>query len=146
MNVWIINLKDKRENATPGASKRKFDKCLAQGIIAIGWTYGDLANDKNYRYALSRMNEMQCGDLVWTKDPSCRQRYICEIIDGQTNKAAANNNDDIHLYRKCIFHAVSDSQISNESIDFKSLISRKTVRRVCKQDIIKATIALEANI
>ncbi|MBO4452537.1 MAG: hypothetical protein J5793_01245 [Clostridia bacterium] len=135
--IWIINIKDKRENAGFDSSKAKFDVCFKRGILAIGWVNYKEEDDVNFKRAINCLKAMKPDDLVWVRNPSTGERFICQIT-GTTKEEKPGTHpthDDIGHYVSCKFYAVDDSDLIKFNILKKRLISRPTVRQSCQADL-----------
>ncbi len=146
-NVYIINLKDNRGKGEKVNCPDKFNVCLTDNIIALGWTTEDsrkdnLAFDKAYK----TMKDMIKSDLVWTRNPHTKEYYICEITDtvnhGESLKEKSGleyENFDISCYREVEFIKIGAKEDLPEDITYRNLISRSTARRVNNKTVIDAT-------
>ena len=66
MNIWVMNLKDDRENFEKPNDLSKFQFCLNNGIIGIGWgneiDLPDAQNSTNHLDALNSLKAIKIGD------------------------------------------------------------------------------------
>ena len=141
MKIWIMNLKDNRNNGENKNSDKKFSICKEHEILAIGWANEDINNstDAAYINAYNRLSDMKRNDLVWVKNPKTRDYYICEISDDKiiTTSEFLREND-IASAKKCKYHLVEKAVIDTE---FKKgdLTAIPTIQGVSDVEIINKT-------
>lgn len=142
MNVWLMNLKDNRDNAEVDGTEKKFKFCKEKNIVGIGWVdyKKNKIKDLGYERAKAAIERFQYGDLVWVKDNVNKKYYICKINDN-SNKITEEecNNYDISEYRFCQYYYVGDSDKLPKSINERDLVSISTIRRA-NEDIANATV------
>lgn len=155
MKIWIMNLKDDRdEKARNNDDELKFRLCLEKSILAIGWgldtnfdnwqayrSVADLRYGNNYGYpsAVNALQEMECGDLVWTQNPVTHEHYLAQIVDNEPSFCCDLKEFDIFGCRKANFVYV-DSQLLNKfDLSGGSLSGRHAIERVKIQNIIDST-------
>lgn len=143
MGIWILNLIDNREEDrnTP----EKFRQCKDMGILAIGWAKenpltfykdGDL---KSYKAAVKGLSSIEPDDLVWVRDTVNKEYYICKVC-GPLVKALPNLwLKDIGEYRKTEWYGPVSQNVLPDPLTVQRLVSRSTIRRVLKPDVIRAT-------
>ncbi len=132
MQVWIMNLKDNREEANrpPNLEKSKFRFCLEQGIVGIGWV--DEAAQEAESPAFSRaekaLDAFAAGDLVWVRDPETKEYYLCQITaPAVTTREEEWNRQDIGRYCACTFFPVGTAENLPEGITADMLVSRSAI-------------------
>lgn len=143
MGVWVMNLIDNREHDVN--TPEKFRECKDRGVLAIGWakknplesfTDGDLAA---YKAAVNGLSSIESDDLVWVMDPANKDYYICKVYGVLENAPEYLHSKDIGQYRKAEWYGpVSQNALPNP-LTVQRLISRPTIRRVLKPDVVKAT-------
>ena len=101
MNLWLVNLKDNRDNAEEN-NNLKFRICKALGIIAIGWSNNrTCADEENGRIAKRLLGEMKEGDYAWVIHPTEGIYYLAKIIDASiTESYKLFHDEDINLARR----------------------------------------------
>lgn len=133
MNVWIMNLKDNREEKPADLSQSKFEFCKEKGIVGIGWANPEFENagDVAFSQAENAIDSFEIGDLVWVKNPSAEndaeKHYICKI----TEKAVKTDDDtmnkyDIGKYCACEYIPV---QSLPEELESERLIAVHTIEK-----------------
>ena len=140
-NVYIMNLKDNSGNGERKNTNYKFKLCLENGLLAIGWCDEKDKSNKNYQNAHNCLYNMNIGDLVWVKNPTSKERYICEISENELIKDLSKRlpGQDMSEGKKCKFVLIQEEDYKN--IGYRRLISRPTVRPV-KNDLKQITIDL----
>ena len=143
MGVWVMNLIDNREHDVN--TPKKFRLCKNMGILAIGWakenplesfTGRDLSG---YKAAVKGLSNIELEDLVWVRDTVNKEYYICKVL-GALEKAPINLwAKDIGQYRKAEWYGPVPQNELPDPITVQRLVSRPTIRRVLKPDVIKAT-------
>lgn len=83
--VYCMNLKDNRTGSNEASSHEKFDFCLEQQVIGIGWASdeGNFETNQAFIDAKKYMSSLKAGDLVWIREPGKDMYYIAEIMDGE---------------------------------------------------------------
>lgn len=133
MNVYIMNLKDKRTGAVPEDSKNKFKMCLERGILAIGWVeeQSKLSEQKAYSSAKNAIKSFKKDDLVWVRNPYAEEgeteRYICKVLSDDIQTATCNelNDCDIGEFQIAEFYPVDNIPAG---INAWELVSRHTIQ------------------
>lgn len=143
-NVWIVNLKDFR--VEPNNDDKKFNICMRNSIIAIGWgTEESRRDDKSYKIAQNALEGMSKGDYVWTKNPKLNDYYLLEIIDDNTDDFLLKGykiflDEDISLARRIKQIArFADGNLPN-GIECKDIIAVHTAEQIHIEKVIKATL------
>lgn len=130
MNVWLMNLKDNREVSISKTGDEKFQFCMSQGIVGIGWVGYDpeTSEDGAYLRAHMSLNRFEIGDLVWVHNNVTGNYYACSITEKakKTDEESFNQND-ISEYCRCKFIGVGDSQTLPNGITAERLVSRATI-------------------
>lgn len=143
MGIWILNLIDNREQDrnTP----EKFQQCKDMGILAIGWatenplTFYKEGDLKAYKAAIKGLSSIEPEDLVWVRDAVNKEYYICKVC-GALEKAQPNLwHKDIGTYRKATWYGPVSRNALPAPLTVQRLVSRSTIRRVLKPDVIWAT-------
>lgn len=144
MNVWLMNLKDNRDNAEVDGTEKKFDICKSKGILGIGWVSDkSKEEEKNaYQNANSAIDDFEIGDLVWVRNTAAKDgepnRYICKITaTAVTTTDAELNSLDIGKFCQAEFHPVESIP---DGISENALVSISTIRRA-NEDIANATVS-----
>lgn len=142
-NVWIVNLKDFRDE--PNNDDKKFNTCMRNNIIAVGWgTEKSRREDKNYKIAEKALNGMSKGDCVWTKNPKWNDYYLLEIIDDKPEDFLLKGyksflDEDISLARRIkLVDRFVDGNLPN-GINSKDIIAVHTAEQVHIEQIIETT-------
>lgn len=139
-SVWIMNLKDNRDDGEQKNTDKKFNFCQEHNILAIGWAGQSPADGSTaFKNALDGLSRMARGDLVWVKNPCTGERYLCEIL----NDRVLPLPNSFHAFdaargRICEYRPVSEQQLCGK-IDPKHLVSISTVRPVAELSVIQAT-------
>ncbi len=131
MNVWLMNLKDNRDEANKPSdlTKSKFQFCLEHKIVGIGWVDQEPDNAAFAR-AQNALSEFEAGDLVWVRDPNTQEYYLCRITASAVSTQDEEwNRQDIGQYCACEFFRVGAAESLPEEIARESLISRSTISR-----------------
>lgn len=147
--VWIMNIKDNRENGENLNSNRKFSMCKGRNIIAIGWANSTLDDgETDFITAYHCLCNMKRGDLVWVKEPETKNQYLCEVLNDNVidlkdeyediEKKHTFRESDIASARICEYHNVSDCDILGK-INPKQLVVPKTIQRVNDESVIELT-------
>lgn len=130
MNVWLMNLKDNREESISKTGDEKFQFCMSQGIVGIGWVGYDpeTSEDGAYLRAHMSLSRFEIGDLVWVHNNVTGNYYTCSITEKakKTDDELFNQND-ISEYCRCKFIGVGDSQTLPNGITPERLVSRATI-------------------
>ncbi len=143
VNVWIMNLKDNRDEKPASLNQSKFDFCKNKGIVGIGWANIDPLNtqDTAFLQANKAIESFEIGDLVWVKNPNSetanQEQYLCRI----TSKAVSTgdeimNSYDIGKYCKCEYLLVSELP---DTLKFQKLTAVHTIERaneLCKNETV----------
>lgn len=143
MGVWIMNLIDKQSH--DANTPRKFRHCKDMKILAIGWTKENplkAFQDRElaaYKAAVKRLSSMELDDLIWVRDTVNKEYYICKVC-GELECAPKNlHSKDIGQYRKAEWYGPVPQKALPHPLSVQRLISRPTIRRVLKPDVIKET-------
>lgn len=131
MNVWLMNLKDNRDEANkpPDLTKSKFQFCLEHKILGIGWVNQEPGNAAFTR-AKNAFSEFETGDLIWVKDSDTKEYYLCQITASVVSTQDEEwNRQDIGQYCACNFFRIGAAENLPEEIAPESLISCSTVSR-----------------
>ena len=147
-NVWIINLKDKRNGSRSISDDKKLKFCLSKNIIGIGW--GDLKsrNGIGYTRANNGIENIENGDFVWAKNPETKNVfYLFRVIDGAPVDHGAQSqsiyvNNDIGKSRNVeLLKQLTEYELQKEipSISKTDIVARSTVQNVHIKRIIDAT-------
>ncbi len=67
-DVYIVNLKDNRKNYMIKNDDIKFETCMRNKIISIGWGSEKSRENPNFKAAINNLNRMKKGDLVWVRN------------------------------------------------------------------------------
>lgn len=133
MNVWIMNLKDNREEKPADLSQSKFEFCKEKGIVGIGWANPEFENagDVAFSQAENAIDSFEIGDLVWVKNPSAEndaeKHYICKI----TEKAVKTDDDTMNKYDIGKYCACEYIPVQNlpEELESERLIAVHTIEK-----------------
>lgn len=133
MNVWLMNLKDNRDNAEVDGTEKKFDICKSKGILGIGWVSDkSKEEEKNaYQNANSAIDDFEIGDLVWVRNTAAKDgepnRYICKITaTAVTTNDTEFNNSDISQFCCAEFYPIENIP---DGISDQELVSRRTISK-----------------
>lgn len=129
MNVWIMNLKDNRDDK-PNLEKSKFEFCKQKEIVGIGWAGFDCttSNDTAFLNANAAISAFNCDDLVWVHNTDTKEYYICQITGQAVHTNDKEYNEfDIGSYCTCKYYFVGTENDLPEGITGKDLISRPTI-------------------
>ncbi|MGN0451656.1 MAG: hypothetical protein ACI4FN_06065 [Acutalibacteraceae bacterium] len=133
MNVWIMNLKDMRDDKPLDLPKSKFEFCKENGIIGIGWAGHDPSNsnDTTFLQADNAIENMEAGDLVWVKNTFAENGeekfYICEIIGkAQESTDEIFKEYDIGKMCTCKFYSVKNFP---DDFDPNKITGRHTIEK-----------------
>ena len=76
--VYCMNLKDNRGENTAVPSQKKFNFCLQQHIIGVGWASCEENQETIQAFIAAKkcMSTLKSGDLVWIKAPNEDLYYI----------------------------------------------------------------------
>ena len=150
MGVWVMNLIDNR--AEDRNTPEKFRQCRSLGVLAIGWAKedpltfykdGDL---KAYKTARRGLSGIEMDDFVWVRDTVNKEYYICKVC-GPLETAPSNLwPKDIGEYRKAEWYGPVPQNELPDPITVQRLVSRPTIRRVLKPDVIKATASFTLDV
>ena len=143
MGVWIMNLIDRRECDVN--TPEKFRLCKNMGILAIGWAKEKTLKSYTgrelmaYKAAVKGLSGIESDDLVWIRDTVNKEYYICKVYGVLETAPKDLQFKDISQYRKAEWYGpVSQNALPNP-LTVQRLISRSTIRRVLKPDIVKVT-------
>lgn len=144
-DVWIINLKDFRDE--PNNDDKKFNICMRNNIIAIGWgTKKSRREDNNYQIANKALTNMTKGDYVWTKNPRTQtDYYLLSVIDDEPDDFLAKGykiflDEDISKARRVkLIAQFTDGNLPN-GITAKDIIAGHTAEMVHVEKVINATL------
>ena len=144
--VYIVNLKDNRTNHDKN-DDTKFNSCMSEGIIAIGWKDADETN-RSFKTAINNLNRMEKDDLVWTKNPKTKSDFrLVRIIDDKVKKETdkALIDKDICFSRKV--EKIKDFSVGSlpNGLKKNDIVARRTAERVHRQFLIDATLECEKN-
>lgn len=133
MNVWIMNLKDNREEATADGTAKKFAFCKEKGIVGIGWASDSSKEEekKAYENAKSAIEDFKIDDLVWVRNSTAKEgepnRYICKITAmAVTTNDTEFNNSDISQFCCAEFYPIENIP---DGISDQELVSRRTISK-----------------
>lgn len=129
MNVWLMNLKDDRNDSNI-TSGDKFRFCKKHSVIGIGWADYDenKTNDLGLKKANNAIEQFNRGDLVWVRDIENDVYYICKITHPvKRRKEHEYNFHDLCKCCKCIFFRVGQN-LPND-IDRRDLVALSTIQR-----------------
>lgn len=133
MNVWIMNLKDNREEATADGTAKKFAFCKEKGIVGIGWASDSSKEEekKAYENAKSAIEDFKIDDLVWVRNSTAKEgepnRYICKITAmAVTTNDTEFNNSDISQFCCAKFYPIENIP---DGISDQELVSRRTISK-----------------
>lgn len=133
MKVWIMNLKDNREESQSKNGDEKFLFCMSRGIVGIGWAGCDpeTSDDGDFLRAHMYLNSFEIGDLVWVRNIVTGEYYICSITE-KAEKAGEDlyNQNDIGEFCHCKFISVGNSEALPDGITAERLVSRTTISSV----------------
>ena len=112
MSVWIMNLKDNRKESTVNETEKKFAFCKEKGILGIGWVgYEENGiEDLGFKKAKNAIIRFKPKDLVWVKNTTKKEYYICEISENKDEYI--RNNLRMGLPEKYIIAQVGHSSAS----------------------------------
>lgn len=138
--VWVMNLKDNRDDGEQKNTDIKFNFCQEHNILAIGWAGQSPADGSTaFKNALDGLSRMARGDLVWVKNPCTGERYLCEILNDRVLPLPNSFHAvDAAYCRICEYRPVSEQKLCGK-IDPKHLVSISTVRPVAELSVIQAT-------
>ena len=123
MNLWLVNLKDNRDNAEK-IIDLKFRICKALGIISVGW-YDD--DEKNGQTAKKLLREMKEGDYVWVIHPANGTYHLAKVIDTSITESYNSFHDvDINLARRVNYLTSIRSELFCEGV--KKLFAYRAVQ------------------
>ena len=146
MSVWVINLIDNRKHDAD--KQEKFRQCKNMGILAIGWAHENpLSFYKDddlraYAAAVKGLSSIQPADLVWVHDTANKAYYICKVYGALENAPKSLWSKDIGRYRQAEWYGPISQNALPYPLAVQRLISRPTIRRVLKPDVIRATQTL----
>lgn len=152
VNVWIMNLKDKRNIKPEGLTQSKFDFCKSCGIVGIGWANSNPYNSQEAAFlqANNAIDAFEVGDLIWVRNPNAantvQELYLCRI----TSKAVATNDItmnsyDIGKYCKCDYLQILELP---EALKFQRLTAIHTIEianELCKNETLSFYNSLSIN-
>ncbi len=148
MNVWYMNLKDDRGDATNKSSIKKCDYCFQHNIVGIGWAVENecglfkqikkleehyKSNPDEYSKILNTLdilNEIEVGDLVWTHNLVDGKYYILRISDAKIRVA----KNDISRDNDIGFYLCWDKKVLVDDADVPKGIALRQIIQVQKQD------------
>ncbi|MDE5604413.1 MAG: hypothetical protein K2I73_02385 [Eubacterium sp.] len=146
-NVYILNLKDNRENHDKN-DDTKFTTCMRNGIISIGWGSEESRESSAYKTAINKFNEMKKGDLVWTKNPKTKSKfYLLEVVDDEgydyfeNEKEYYIHEDKSFARRIRKIESFSAENLPN-GLTKKDIVARRTAERVHREFLINATLKI----
>lgn len=151
INVWCMNLKDNRDKDQNKEIDKKFNTCIENHLVAIGWGvenpdlnweeykrfaqeyYGsDKRSARSFLYAVNQMEAIKPGDLIWSKNPKSKEYYIfrvCESVRNETN--IEMNRVDIGSFCEVDSYCrIRSKEYLPKGITWRNLISRTALRPV----------------
>lgn len=144
-SVYIINLKDNRENHDKN-DDIKFETCMRNHIISIGWGSEEYRDNPSFKAAINNLNRMKKGDLVWTKNPKNKNDIrllkiaddvVCDSLEAETHCLI----DDIVVARRIEEKIICfPPEKLPKEIEKKDIVARHTVERVHRKFLIDATL------
>ena len=143
MGVWAMNLIDNREHDVN--TPKKFRLCKNMGILAIGWAKEKPLESytgrelKAYKAAVKGLSGIESNDLVWVRETVNKEYYICKVCGVLEYAPKDLQSNDIGQYRKAEWYGPVSQNELPDPITVQRLVSRPTIRRVLKPDVIKAT-------
>lgn len=148
--VYCMNLKDNREGSTLASSKIKFDFCLSEQVVGIGWASDKISlSEPAFADAKKYLSALKPGDLVWIKKPGEDLYFIAEILDEKPFSSGDDRYDkhDLGYCRKCRFYRVgSKADIPDEYIDYlKRLVTPQTIQSRTDTELIDAVNSIWMN-
>ncbi len=131
MNVWIMNLKDNRDEKPNDLTQSKFQLCFEKSVLGIGWVgYEDDSDCTAFQQAKNALYSFEVGDFVWTKDPDTGKLYLCEVLSNAEKTADATYNQyDIGHLCNCKYYEVDNNTLLYEGIDTDELTARHTIEK-----------------
>lgn len=148
--VYCMNLKDNREGSALASSKIKFDFCLSEQVVGIGWASDKISlSEPAFADAKKYLSALKPGDLVWIKKPGEDLYFIAEILDEKPFSSGDDRYDkhDLGYCRKCRFYRVgSKEDIPAEYIDYlKRLVTPQTIQSRTDTELIDAVNSIWMN-
>lgn len=130
MNIWVMNLKDDRENFEKPNDLSKFQFCLNNGIIGIGWgneiDLPDAQKSKNHLDALNSLKAIKIGDLIWINGGD---EYYIATAKSEIKQANPDwHKYDIANYIECDFYKIG-AEIPEKLKEHKDkLVAHSTIQ------------------
>ena len=140
--VYCMNLKDNRGENTAVPSQKKFNFCLQQHIIGVGWASCEENQETIQALIVAKkcMSTLKPGDLVWIKAPNEDLYYIAEILEGELFTSSDDKfaEHDLGYYRNCKFYKVgTKDDIPNEYVGYlKRLVTLQAIQARTSPDIV----------
>ena len=134
MNVWKMNLLDRRKKASTD-NCAKYNFCREKGIVGIGWVGIEEAGlepeNKDFvafSKAKSNFDKIEIGDLVWVNVPDPQDFYLCQITSN-VQKADSQEyfTNDISYYRQCEYIHLLTKQNAPRNLICENLSSHSTI-------------------
>lgn len=144
-NVYIVNLKDNRENHDKN-DDAKFLACMDNELIAIGWGSETSREEANAKIAINVFNEMQNGDYVWTKNPADKNKFhLLKIIDDKAYDYLKTEkeyyvDEDRSLARKVKEIGKFSADALPNGLKKNDIVARHTAERVHRQFLLDVTL------
>lgn len=161
MKIWKMHLKDNRGEGRCKDTELKFRICAEKSLLGIGWglnaaldsweNYRELADlyyredtGSGYTAAARALDEMSCGDLVWTQNPVTYERWLAQVVDDKPSLCCHLREFDLFSYRKAEFYKVKvdEEQLKNMGLLGEKLSGRHTIEQIHEQCLIDATFSL----
>lgn len=158
MTIWRMNLIDNRklENRCKDP-ELKFRLCMENSILGIGWglnaafdsweDYRALADyryheNNGYTFAINALQEMACGDLVWTQNPVTHERYLAQVLDNKPSLCCYLREFDLFSYRQADIFQIDAELLVRYGLYGEEFSGRHTIERIREQRLIDTTMQL----
>lgn len=130
MNIWVMNLKDNRDETEKPEDLSKFQFCLNNSIAGIGWgNETDLPDDQkssDHLNALNALRSIKPGDLIWINGGE--EYYIATAKSEIKEANSAWHKYDIANYIECDFYKIG-AEIPEKLQDYKDkLVAHSTIQ------------------
>lgn len=158
MTIWRMNLIDNRELENRCKDPElKFRLCMEKSILGIGWglnaafdsweDYRALADycyheNKGYTSAVNALQEMACGDLVWTQNPVTHERYLAQVLDNKPSLCCYLRKFDLFSYRQADIFQIDAELLVRYGLYGEEFSGRHTIERIREQRLIDTTMQL----